>query len=98
MEINPEFIDALKNRGHAKTIINDWRGASKDFDKLVKLSPKSYNFYILKSVASNANRNNGKIGNWTYSECIDINKSYKIAVKTSLEDARVIRNDFTECF
>lgn len=98
LEINPEFIDALKNRGLAKTKINDWSGASKDFDKLVKLSPKSYNFYILKSVASNANRNNGEIRNWTYLECIDINESYKIAVKASFEDARGIRNDFTECF
>lgn len=98
LEINPEFIDALKNRGLAKTKINDWSGASKDFDKLVKLSPKSYNFYILKSVASNANRNYGEIGNWTYLECIDINESYNIAVKANFEDARGIRNDFTECF
>lgn len=98
IELNSKFNDAYIGRGTAKTKLNDWKGALKDFNTAIDLSPTTYNYYILKAVSSNANRNNGNIGAWSYYECKDILTSYNLILKTDFDKAKEIKNNFKSCF
>ena len=51
IELNPNYTTAYKERGFAKTYLEDYQGAIDDFSKVIKLDPKDAEAYRNRGIA-----------------------------------------------
>lgn len=101
IELNPNFMEALFNRGNVKIVLNDNAGAIADFDRVIALAPNNGEAYNNRGAAkSMLGDKYGAIAD--YDKAIELHSNYLAAymsrgnLKYGLGDIRGALNDINK--